>query len=82
MWKIWKSVARAELMTNSCALLPNRNFHVVFFDQIKFGPMIAQALAVKRQMMVIELSGHPTLGNPDWNRIKFCFWNPESGKFC
>ena len=20
------------------------------------------------------------LGNPDWNSIKFCFWNPESGK--
>ena len=49
MWKIWKSVARAELMTNSCALLPNRDFHVVFFfDQMKFGPMIAQALDVKR----------------------------------
>ena len=30
--------------------------------------------------MVIELSGRPTLGNPDWNPIKFCFWNPASGK--
>ena len=35
-------------MTNSCALLSSRDFHVVFLDQIKFSPMIAQVLAVQK----------------------------------
>ena len=39
---------KSQLMTNSCALLPSRDFHVVFLDQIKFSPMIAQVLAVQK----------------------------------
>ena len=39
---------KSQLMTNSCALLSSRDFHVVFLDQIKFSPMIAQVLAVQK----------------------------------